>query len=103
METARWQRSTRLCAASRFSRSRWRAAGLPWYSVASRLGFSRMAGPKVLVAIENEPLLRDRAPSRSTPTTRLHKSNPKDRRLRQTYSSGVLLVLGALNQKPSLI
>ena len=46
---------------------------------------------EVPVAIEMS-LSFDRAPSRSTPTTRLHKSNPKGRRLRQTYSSGVLLV-----------
>ncbi len=62
-----------------------------------------MAGPNVSAAIENEPLLRARAPCWSTPTTRLHKSNPKGRRLRQTYSSGVLLVLGARTHKPSLI
>jgi hypothetical protein len=80
----------------------WRATGLPWYSVTSPHGCSRMAGPKVPVAIEMS-LSFDRAPSRSTPTTRLHKSNPKGGRLRQTYSSGVLLVLGARTHKPSLI
>ena len=39
----------------------------------------------------------------STPATRLRKSNPKGRRLHETYSSGVLRVLGARTHKPSLI
>jgi hypothetical protein len=43
---------------------------------------------------ENGSPLVDRAPSLPRPDGRLQKSNPKARSRRQTYSSGVLLVLG---------